>query len=104
MNLWSVSERKWAQESESKSEIEEKHLHHEDISNYVIYTTNSHGHKQSPSMKRKCWLLLKYMNLWSVSERKWAQESESKSEIEEKHLHHEDISNYVIYTTNSHGH
>ena len=41
MNLWSVSERKWAQESESKSEIEEKHLHHEDISNYVIYTTNS---------------------------------------------------------------
>ena len=44
MNLWSVSERKWALESEAKSKIEEKDLHHEDISNYVIYTTNSHGH------------------------------------------------------------
>ena len=44
MNLWSVSERKCALESEAKSKIEEKHLHHEDISNYVIYTTNSHGH------------------------------------------------------------
>ena len=44
MNLWSVSELKWALESQAKSKIEEKHLHHEDISNYVNYTTNSHGH------------------------------------------------------------
>ena len=33
------------------------------------------------------------MNLWTDSERKWALEPESKSEIEEKHLLHEIISN-----------
>ena len=38
-------------------------------------------------------ILLKYMNLWTDSGRKWAVESESKPEIEEKHLLHKDISN-----------
>ena len=32
------------------------------------------------------------MNLWTDSERKWAVESESKPEIEEKHLLHKVIS------------
>ena len=44
MNLWNHSERKWALEPESKPEIEEIHLHHKDMSNYVNYTTNSNGH------------------------------------------------------------
>ena len=33
------------------------------------------------------------MNLWTDSERKWAVESKSKPEFEEKHLLHKDISN-----------
>ena len=33
------------------------------------------------------------MNLWTDSERKWAQDSESNPEIEEKHLLHKDMSN-----------
>ena len=33
------------------------------------------------------------MNLWTVSERKWAPESESKHETEEKHLLHKVMSN-----------
>ena len=41
MNIWNDLERKWAPESESKPEIEDKHLHHKDMSNQVNYTTNS---------------------------------------------------------------
>ena len=33
------------------------------------------------------------MNPWSDSERKWALEPESKPDIEEIHLHHNDMSN-----------
>ena len=44
MNLWNDSERKWGLESESKSEIEEKHLHHKDKSNEMNYTTNLNEH------------------------------------------------------------
>ena len=33
------------------------------------------------------------MNLWTDSERKWALDSESKPEIEERHLLHKDMSN-----------
>ena len=33
------------------------------------------------------------MNLWTDSEREWALESESKPEIEEKHLLHNVMSN-----------
>ena len=42
MNVWTELERKWALESESKPEINEKHLHHKDISNSVTYKSNSH--------------------------------------------------------------
>ena len=38
-------------------------------------------------------ILLKVMNLCTDSERKWALESESKPEIEEKHLLHNVMSN-----------
>ena len=41
MNPWSDSGRKWALEAESKPEIEGKHLHQKDISNYVKNTTYS---------------------------------------------------------------
>ena len=36
------------------------------------------------------------MNLMPDSERKWALEAESNSEIEGKHLHHKDMFKYVI--------
>ena len=39
------------------------------------------------------------MNLWTDSGRKCALETESKFEIERKHLHHKDISNLVNYNT-----
>ena len=42
MNVLIDSERKWALESESKPEINEKHLHHKDMSNSVTYKSNSH--------------------------------------------------------------
>ena len=35
----------------------------------------------------------KLMNLWTLSERKWGLEPESKPEIEEIHLHLKDMSN-----------
>ena len=38
------------------------------------------------------------MNLWTDSERKWALESESKPEIEEKHLLHKVMSNKILKT------
>ena len=38
------------------------------------------------------------MNVWTDSERKWARESESKTEIKENHLHHKDMS-YQANTT-----
>ena len=102
MNLWTDSGRKWGLESESKSKIERKHPHHIDISNLVNGNTNSHCSLQTlPSWKRYP-ILLKYMNLWTDSDRKWGLESESKSKIEIKHLHHIDISNLVNGNTNSH--
>ena len=33
------------------------------------------------------------MNLWTDLERKWALVPQSKPEINEKHLHHKDMSN-----------
>ena len=44
MNLWTDSGRKWAIESESKPQIEGKHLHYKDMANEVIYTTISNWH------------------------------------------------------------
>ena len=41
MEVWTDSERKWAQESESKHKIKEKHLHHKDMSNYLTKNSNS---------------------------------------------------------------
>ena len=32
-------------------------------------------------MRRKCWILLKYMNLWNDSRRKWGLESESNRKL-----------------------
>ena len=36
------------------------------------------------------------MNLWIDSKPKWLLESDSKPEIEEKHLLHKDLSNFDI--------
>ena len=102
MNLWTDSDRKWGLESESKSKIERKHPHHIDISNLVNNNTNSHCSLQTLLLWKKYPILLKYMNLWTDSDRKWGLESESKSKIERKHLHHIDISNLVNGNTNSH--
>ena len=101
MNLWTDSDRKWGLESESKSKIERKHLHHIDISNLVNVNTNSHCSLQTLLLCIKYPILLQLMNLWTDSDRKWGLESESKSKIERKHLHHIDISNLVNVNTNS---
>ena len=93
MNLWTDSDRKWGLESESKSKIERKHLHHIDISNLVNVDTNSHCSLQTLLLCTKYPILLQLMNLWTDSDRKWGLESESKSKIERKHLHHIDIPN-----------
>ena len=42
-------------------------------------------------MSTKYLFLLKYMNLMTNSEQKWALEAESKPEIEGKNLHHKDM-------------
>ena len=101
MNLWTVLDRKWGIESESKSKIVRKHLHHIDISNLV----NSKIYYLCPLQTLLLWtkypILWKYMNLWTDSYRKWGLESESKSKIVRKHLHHIDISNLVNSNTNS---
>ena len=49
MNLWTDSEWKWALEPESKPEIERKHLHHRDMTNFLNYTTNSNWLSQTLS-------------------------------------------------------
>ena len=41
----------------------------------------------------KVFNFIKLMNLWTDSKPKWALESESKPEIEEKHLSHKVMSN-----------
>ena len=102
MNLWTDSGRKWGLESESKSKIERKHQYHTDNSNLVNGTTNFHCSLQTILFRKKYPILLKYMNLWTDSGRKWGLESEWKSKIERKHLHHIDISNLVNGNTNSH--
>ena len=43
MNLRTLSEQKWALETESKPEIEGIHLHHKDMSNQLNYTSKSNG-------------------------------------------------------------
>ena len=101
MILWTVLDRKWGIESESKSKIERKHLHHIDISNIVNGNNNSHCSLQTLLLWTKYQILLKHMNLWTDSDRKWGLESESRSKIVRKHLHHIDISNLVNSNTNS---
>ena len=100
MNLWTDLGRKWGLESESKSKIERKPLHHIDIANLENGNTNSHCSLQTLLLWAKYPILLKYMNLWTDSGRKWGLESESKSKIERKHLQHIDISNLVNGNTN----
>ena len=102
MNLWTDSARKWGLESESISKIERKHLHHKDISNFVDGNNNSHCSLQTLLLWTKYPTFVKYMNLWTDSDRKWGLESESKSLIERNHLHHKDISNLVGGNKNSH--
>ena len=85
------SERKWALEAESIPEIEGKHLHHKDMFKFVIQTINYYWAQHTHSMSTKSLFLLKYMNLKTDSERKWALEAESIPEIEGKHLHHKDM-------------
>ena len=70
MNLWTDSGRKCGLESESKSKIERKHQHHIDISNLVNGNTSSHWSLQTLPLWTKYPILLKYMNLWTDSERK----------------------------------
>ena len=102
MNLWTDSCRKWGLESQSKSKIERKPHHQEDISKLVHGNTNSHRSIQTFLLWTKYRIIFKYMNLWTYSGRKWGLESESKSKIERKHQRHIDISNLVNGTTNSH--
>ena len=102
MNLWTDSDRKWGLESESKSKIVRKHLHHIDTSNLVNSEINSLCSLQTLLLWTKYPLLWKYMNLWTDSDRKWGLESESKSKIVRKHLHHKEIPNLVNVNTNSH--
>ena len=73
-----------------------------DISNLVNVNTNSHCSLQTLLLWTKNPIFLQLMNLWADSDRKWGLESESKSKIERKHLHHIDISNLVNVNTNSH--
>ena len=49
----------------------------------------------------KVFNLNKINDFWCDSGRKCALEAESIPEIDGKHLHHKDMSNYVNYTTNS---
>ena len=102
MHLWTDSGRKWGLESETKSKIERKHLHHIDISNLVNGNTSSHCSIQTLLLWKKYPIILKYMNLRTESGRNWGLESESKSKIERKHKHQIDISNLVNGNTNSH--
>ena len=102
MNLWTDLGRKWGLESETKSKIERKHQHHIDISNLVNGNTNPHWSLQTLLLWTKYPILLKYMNPWTDSGRKWGLESETKTKIERKHQHHIDISNLVNGNTNFH--
>ena len=77
MNLWNDSDRKWGLESESKSKIERKPLHHKDIPDLVNGDNNSHCSLQTLLLWTKYPILFKYMNLWTDSDRKWGLESES---------------------------
>ena len=93
---------KWGLESESKSKIERKHQHHIDLSNLVNGTTNFHCSLQTLLLWKKYPILLKYMNIWTDSDREWGLDSETTSKIERKHLNHKDIPNLVNGNTNSH--
>ena len=84
-----------------KIKIARKHLHHNDISNLVNGNTNSHCNLPTLLLWTKYPILLKYMNLWTDSDRKWGLESESKSLIWRKHRNHKDIANSVNGNTNS---
>ena len=77
MNLWTDLDRKWGVECESKSKIERQHLHHIDISNLENGNTKSDCSLQALPLWTKYPILLKYMNLWTDSDRKWGLESES---------------------------
>ena len=101
MNLWNDSGLKWAPETESKPEIERNHLHHRDMSKSVKYNTTSQWSQHTRPLNAKCPIWIKWMNLWNDSGLKWAPETESKPEIERKHLHHRVMSNSVNYNTTS---
>ena len=101
-NLCTDSGRKWVLESETESKISRKHLYHKDISNLVDVITKLHCSLQTHHLWTKYPIVLKYMNLWTDSDRKWGLESESKSKNKRNHPHHIDISNLVDGITNSH--
>ena len=101
MNLWTDLGRKWGLESESKSKIERKHLQHIDISNLVNGNTNSPCSLQHFLMGKVSNSIKIYESLdWFGSE--IGLESESKSKIERKPLHHIDIAKLENGNTNSH--
>ena len=102
MNNWTDSDRKWGLESESKSKNWKKTSASYRNIHLVIGNTNSHCSLQTLIFWTKYPILVKYMNLWNDSDRKWGLESESKSKIERKPLHHKDIPNLVNGNTNSH--
>ena len=101
MNLWNDSGPKWALETESKqgnwkkTSASWRYVQFSELQHYfpMIPTYTSHKDKVSN--------LNKIMNLWTDSGRKWALETESKPEIERKHLHHRVMSNSVNYNTSS---
>ena len=69
---------------------------------YVQFSELQHYFPMIPtytSHKDKVSNLNKIMNLWNDWGLKWAPETESKPEIERKHLHHRVMSNSVNYNT-----
>ena len=102
MYLWTDPDRKWGLEFESKSKIERKQSHHKDKSYLENCIINFHCSLQTLLLWTKYPILLKYMNLWTDSKRKWGLASESNSKFERIHLHHNGMSNLVNANTNSH--
>ena len=98
MNLWADSVRKWGLESESKSKIERKHLHHIDISNLMNGNTNSHCSLQTLLL----WTKNPIYNKW-ISGLIRIGNDRIRIKIENWiYLHHRDISNLMNGNTNSH--
>ena len=101
MNVWTDSDRKWGLESESKSKIEGKHLHHTDISNLVGGNNISHCSLQTLLLWTKYPIFEFYESLDCFGA-EMRYRIQIRIESERKHIHHKDISNLVGGNNNSH--